>query len=342
MAEKITIEMVAKECDVSLTTVSLVLNNKPGVSTRTRTRVLETARRLGYTPAPKVPPGKTMLQKTLGMLVKTEPELATPANPFYSQIVAGVDQACTDLGISFLFSLLPVDENNHPVKVPPLLENTMVVGLLMVGAFVDQTIVTLLGEHPPPIVLVDGYSDTERYDMVVSDNFRAAYQAIEHLLGLGHRQIGLVGSEPDCYPSLLERRHGYQRALKENGALRPYLADFNVNRSQGEAETRCMLQENPQITALFCVNDNVALGAMRAAQSLGRRIPQNLSVIGYDNTYLANNANPPLTSMHVDTLAMGRAAAHLVSMRMEQPGAARTTVVIHPTLVERGSTSRLT
>ena len=340
MAKKVTIDAIARECNVSLATVSLVLNNKPGVSNETRARVLEAARRLGYVPGPDLAGNRGRPQVTLGMLVKTEPGLATPANPFYSQIVAGVDQACQDMGISLLFSLLPVDEKNVPVKVPPLIENTMVMGLLMVGAFVDETILALLGKHPPPIILVDGYSDTERHDMVVSDNFRAAYQAVEHLLGLRHRRIGLVGSEPECYPSLLERRHGYLRALKENGGLPPCIADFNVNQSQGEEETVRLLTDHPDLTALFCVNDHAAMGALRAAARLGRNVPGDLSVIGYDDTSLAANATPPLTTMHVDTIAMGRAAVHLMALRMEQPDAARATVVIHPTLVERGSTGK--
>ncbi|MCI0575145.1 MAG: LacI family transcriptional regulator [Chloroflexi bacterium] len=338
MANKVTIATIAESCRVSPTTVSLVLNGKPGVSHETRALVLDTARKAGYLPPYHSTSQKAGRLTTVGMMVKSEPGLLPPANPFYSQIIAGVDDACQDMGINLLFAMLPVDENNHPVNVPPLMENSSVDGLLMVGTFIDRTIHTILRQRTLPIVLVDGYSDTESYDMVVSDNFRAAYQAVEYLIKNGHGHIGLVGSEPGCYPSLWERRNGYLRALKENGMTQSYIANFNVNASQGEEETAQLLTENPQLSALFCVNDNVALGALRAAQRLNRQVPQDLSVVGYDDTYLATSISPTLTTMRVDTLAMGRAAVHLLALRMEKPDAARSTFIIHPELVEREST----
>jgi DNA-binding LacI/PurR family transcriptional regulator len=159
-------------------------------------------------------------------------------------------------------------------------------------------------------------------------------------LSKGHRHIGLIGGEQACYPSIAERRNGYFRALKEGGISDIYTAEFNINRFQGETETAELLNQNPQITALFCVNDNVALGAIRAAQKLNKRVPDHISIVGYDDTYLATTVSPHLTTVHVDTLAMGRAAVHLLSMRLEKPDAARLTVTIHSELIERESTAR--
>ena len=337
MSDKVTINTIAEQCNVSPTTVSLVLNHKPGASNETRARVLETARKLGYKVSANTN-GKSRRLSTVGIIVKTEPDLLPPSNPFYSQIIAGVDDACSDLGINLLFSMLPVDKDNHPTKIPPLIDQNSLSGLLLVGTFIDQTIFSLFGNNIPPIILVDGYSDTGSYDMVLSDNFGAAYQAVEYLIKLGHRNIGLIGSEPGCYPSINERRSGYLRALKDYDIADNFLANFNINRSQGEKETIHLLQENPQITALFCVNDNVALGAMRGAQQLNRTIPNDLSIIGYDDTFLATSISPALTTMRVDTLVMGRAAIHLLALRIEKPDAARLTLTIHPTLIEREST----
>jgi DNA-binding LacI/PurR family transcriptional regulator len=338
MAQRVTIGEIAKRCGVSPATVSLVLNNKPGISEATRIEIIETARGMGYPlqPASSLQAGHL---RTLGMLVKSEPGLLPPANPFYSKIINGVDMACQDLGINLLFSMLPVDENNRPVKLPPLLEGNMADGLLMVGAFIDETISSVLRARHVPVVLVDGYSDTERFDMVVSDNFRAAYQAVEHLIGQGHRHIGLAGGAPDCYPSLCERRNGYFRALKENGIPDTYVANCNVTRSHGEEEITRLLTETPHISAVFAVNDDVALGAVRAAQRLGLRVPEDISVVGYDDTDLALRASPALTTMHVDTVAMGQGAVQLMSLRLRQPDAARITLVVHPTLVQRSTTA---
>jgi len=116
-----------------------------------------------------------------------------------------------------------------------------------------------------------------------------------------------------------------------------YIADFNVNRSHGYEETKRLLQEHPEITALFGVNDEVSVSAMRAARELGRHIPQDLSII----SVLAVNASPKLTTMHVDTVAIGRAAVQMYSFRLENPDAARMTLTVHPNLVERESVSSL-
>ena len=340
MAEKVTINTIAEKCRVSPATVSLVLNQKPGASNETRARVLETAKQLGYQ-RPSSSNGDIHKLTTVGILVKTEPDLLPPSNPFYSQVIAGVDDACSDLGVNLLFSMLPVDRNNHPKKTPPLIDQKSLSGILMVGTFIDQTITSLFGKNTPPIILVDGYSDTGSYDMVVSDNFGASYEAVNYLLSLGHQNIGLVGGETKSYPSISERRNGYFRALKDQGIASTYTADFNIYRSQGEEETVQLLKNHPEITALFCVNDNVALGAMRAAQRINRTIPKDLSIVGYDDTLLATSISPALTTMRVDTLAMGRAAIHLLSLRIEKPDAARITLTIHPTLVRRETTSVL-
>jgi len=338
MEEKIRISDIARQSGVSTATVSLVLNNKPGVSQQTRIRVLEIAEQLEY-PIKPINRARTKgLLSTVGMVVKTNP---TPpqANPFYSKVIVGIEDACRRHGINLLFATLPVDENNHPSEVPQLLNNDVVDGLLMVGAFVDETITSVSGKRTPPIVLVDGYGYLEDYDAVVSDNFNAAYQAVQYLIQKGHRHIGLVGSEMDCYPSLKERRNGYLGALKKNEITDAYIANFNVNKPYAYKETTSLLMEHPQITALFCVNDDVANSALRAVKDLGRDVPKDISIIGYDDTYIAASANPSLTTMHVDTLAMGRAAVQLLSLRVNNPESTHMTLTIHPNLVERESVS---
>jgi LacI family transcriptional regulator len=220
------------------------------------------------------------------------------------------------------------------------LNNENLDGLLMVGTFVDETITAISNRRLPPIVLVDGYSDTDSFDTVVSDNFRAAYQAVVHFIDKGHRHIGLIGSEVNSYPSLKERRNGYLRAMKENNLSQIYIANFNINRSKGYNETLSLLQEFPHITALFCINDDVGSYAIRAANTLGKRVPAEISIIGYDDTYIALNTHPALTTLHVDTVAMGRAAVHLLALRLENPDSARMSLTVHTTLVERESVSR--
>jgi len=338
LKKKVTIGDIAAQSRVSPSTVSLILNNKPGVSDETRERVLDVAAELGYPirPLNSTNGGNALL--TIGMIVKIDPDILPQANPFYSKVIMGIEDACRRSGINLLFSSLPVDENNRLLEIPPLMYNDSVDGLLLVGVSMDETFAASAGRRMPPIVLVDGYSSTNSYDTVVSDNFGAAYRAVEQLITLGHRSIGLAGSCEHCFTSLRERRNGYLRALKDNGLYTPCVANFNINKTKGFDEITRLLQDHPQLTALFCVNDDVANAALRAAHALGRRIPEDISIIGYDDTYIAANTRPALTTMHVDTVAMGRAAVRLLALRLETPDASRMTLTIHPTLVEREST----
>jgi LacI family transcriptional regulator len=274
---------------------------------------------------------------TLGMVVKTETGLPPRANPFYSHVIVGIEEACRRNQINLLFATLPVDEYNLPVEVPKILTNQEADGFLMVGTFVDETITSMAGKRPRPIVLVDAYSNTASFDTVVSDNFQAAYQAVEYLIRKGHRHIGLVGSEPTSYPSLKQRRGGYSRALRENEITSTYIANFNICKEAARDPVIRLMREHPQITALFGVNDLVAVNTIGAMQEIGLRVPQDVSVIGYDDIDLAVNAKPALTTFHVDTVTMGRAAVQLLIARLEYPEAARVTLTIHPTLIERES-----
>jgi LacI family transcriptional regulator len=337
MTGKVKFTDIARQSGVSVPTVSLVLNNKPGVSEETRERVLEVAGQLGYPLKSAASQRNRKSLTTIGMVVKIDPDIPPQANPFYSKVILGIEDACRRNGINLLFATLPVDENNRPLEVPQILNNGFVDGLLLVGTFVDETFSLVTNRYPTPIVLVDGYSKTESFDSVVSDNFRAAYQAVKYLIDKGHRHIGLVGSDDNCFPSLRERRNGYLRALKENEITEVSIANFNINKSHGYQETISLLQEHPQITALFCVNDEVGSTTIRAAQSQGECVPEDISIVGYDDTYFAANTHPALTTMQVDTVAMGRAAVHLLSLRLENPASARITLTIHPTLVERES-----
>ncbi len=340
MNEKITINDIAQACGVSIATVSLVLNNRPGTSQKTRSRVIEMATSMGYFIRPATISNRCGRLARLGLLSKAELSTTPQANPFYSKVIFGIEEACRRNGISMLFSMLPVDENNHPLEYPTLINGENIDGLLMLGTFVDKTILSVGINHQVPVVLVDSYSDTETFDTVVSDNFRAAYQAVAYLVKKGHRHIAMAGGKANAYPSLKDRRNGYLRALKENHIGEIYMADFNINdenKDAWHAAIVTLLNDYPAITAVFCVNDDAAVSALRAAKTLGLRVPEDLSVIGYDDTYLATSASPMLTTMHVDTVGMGRAAVQVLGFRLDNPDAARMTLTVHPHLVERGS-----
>lgn len=349
MAKQVTLADVAQKSQVSLSTVSLALRNKPGIPAETRQRVLEAARILGYRHArneQKVREGKrpvnevrTVLGRslTVGLIVKTQPDITPQANPFYSHVLAGIADACRRVQINLLYALVPVDEHNLPAESPQLLNEENVDGLLFVGAFIDKTLDHMMQERPHPIVLVDAYSESGIHDAVVSDNLRGAYEAVTHLIEHGHRHIGIIGSAPDAYPSILERRNGYLQALRDNHIAPSYFGDCSFAAKDVATVTQGLLEGHPHVSALFCCNDAAAISAMHAAQKLGRRIPEDLSIIGFDDIDFAQHVTPPLTTLHVDKIKMGRLAVQLLLDRLEAPHSPQVTAILRPHLIRRQS-----
>lgn len=329
---------IAEQSGVSLSTVSLVLRDKPGVGSDTRQRVLEVARDLGYLPRNQTSPYTPALTN-VGLILKADQDSMPQANKFYSYVVAGIEMACRRQRVNLLYATMTVDEDSYPLELPRILvEEDTANGLLLVGAFLNETLIRVVTRRSTPIVLVDAYATSDRYDAVVSDNFGGAYQAVTHLIQHGHQHIGLVGSHPEAYPSIQERRNGYTRALKDNGISERYLAECHVINIEEMVEaTTDLLRSNPRITAIVGANDEAALAAMDVARDLGRQVPEDLSVVGFDNIDLASCVSPTLTTMHVDKVGMGRLAVQLLVNRIEHPESSPVRATIRPRLIERDS-----
>lgn len=342
MSAKVRLVDIARACSVSPSTVSLVLRNKPGIPEETRRRVLSAAQELGYWHGKSNAVEPATSQRplhTVGMLIKADAGQVPAANPFYSHVLAGIEDACRIKHVNLLYATLPVDANNRVTVTPRLLDSDTVDGLLLVGAFLDAPLYRLLGSGRLPLVLVDAYTAEPGCDAVLSDNMRGAAEIVGYLVDRGHCNIGMVGGGEDAYPSLRERRQGYRHALRTAGVAVDYLADCTPN--DAEEATRQLLLANPQLTALFCSNDHVALRAARAAQRLGLRIPGDLSLAGFDDIDFAAHLDPPLTTMHVDKIAMGRLAVQQLEARLAFPTNDQVTTLLRPRLVERNSVASL-
>ncbi len=340
MGRRVTLEEIARQSGVSLATVSLVLRDKPGINNETRRRVLDTARELGYRKKQPETPVLEGLQQ-VGVIVKSRADDQPRHNQFYAPVLAGIEVACRKQQINMLYATAPVDADNHPVELPRMLQETGLDGLLLVGAFVDSTIARLIQHDATPIVLVDAYADDHEYNSVITDNFRGAYQAVVHLIERGHRHIGVVGSMPVAYPSIEGRRRGYIQALQDNGIAPQYFADSHLTRDEAAESVTRLLRRSPEVTALFCCNDDTAVAVLQATQALGRRVPDDLSIVGFDDIDLAAHVVPALTTMHVNKISMGRMAIQLLANRVEFPSAGNVTAVLRPALVERQSVRAL-
>jgi len=333
---------IAQASGVSLTAVSLALNEKPGISQETRARVLEVARTLGY--RFKTPVSSTPLKtiKTIGLLVKSDLEDEQHANYFYSYVIDGIEAVCRQLGINLMFANVPVDSNNNPLAVPPLLERGHVDGILLAGTFINDALCQVLERLSCPTVLIDAYSSRGIYNSVLSDNIEGMHQATEYLIRNGHRHIGFVGGHDQAYPSFRDRRVGYRRAMANYGISQTYFADSSINRSDIASAAVQLIRNNRQITAIVGVNDETAIYAMFALIEAGFHVPQDVSVVGFDDIHLAETVVPALTTMRVNKQAMGRFAVQLLLNQVpNQSESGYVTSILRPVLVERSSTSRV-
>jgi len=210
-------------------------------------------------------------------------------------------------------------------------------GILVVGTFIEDAILQISQRVDMPIVLVDAYAPGKSFDSVIADNLNGAYAAVEYLIEQGHRNIGLIGSLPDAYPSIRERRKGYLRALKHHGIETSYIEDGQLNRIPAYDATCRLLRRAPEVTAIFACNDECAIGVMNAAREMGREIPSDLSIVGFDDIDLAQEVTPALTTVHVDKVLMGVLAVRHLRDRAESLNRPALTTALSTQLIVRDS-----
>lgn len=338
MAKKPTLRDIAQQADVALSTVSQVLNNKPGVSTDLRKHVLAVASELGYRQKITVDAPLGSQLEVVGILTKRSNGERLEVNPFYSYVLAGAERECQRHNISLMYANVEVDETNHALSLPAMLLDQRVDGVIVVGAFLEETILDISRRSGQNIILVDAYTTGQNtFDSVLIDNYNGAKMAVEHLIGLGHRHIGLIGSNPNSYPSIYERRGGYLAALRRYDLPTEYIEEGLLDRPDAMQATMRLVNRVPQLTAIFACNDHVAIGVINALNHIGRHVPDDISVIGFDDIDLAQEITPTLTSIHVDKVLMGAMAMRMLRDRAESPDRSVVKTTITTQLIIRES-----
>lgn len=336
MSSAVRLQDVADLAGVSIGTASQALNNRPNVATDTRARVIDAARSLGYPIKYQATPEESGIE-VIGMLTKHDYGYPPNINPFYSHVQAGVENECRRQNISLMYANIEVDSANHPIAWPAMLSEERIDGLLLVGTFIEDTVGILRRRLDLPIVLIDAYAPNLTYDSVLIDNDMGTRIAVDHLRTLGHENIGLIGTNPKSPPSLRERRESFQRLLYAQGLSDAYIEDSELTQNSGYEALKRLIRRAPETTAVFAAADIVALGALSAARDLGIRVPQELSIIGFDNIDLASVVTPALTTVHVHKTWMGSLGVRQLIYRAEQPMQPRITISVSTKLVERAS-----
>ena len=251
-------------------------------------------------------------------------------------VIAGAERECQRHNINLMYAnrrLMPQSR----LRPPAMLLDDLVDGIIIVGAFLEEMIADISRRAGRNIVLVDAYvSGTAAFDSVLIDNYRGAFNAVSYLIENGHRKIGLIGSCHDSYPSILERRKGYLSALEYHRIHEVFIEEGELTRQDGYHATQRLMPRAPDITAIFACNDSVAFG-VSALRDAGYRIPDDVSVVGFDDIHLAQEVLPPLTTVHVDKVLMGAVALRHLRDRAEDPDRPALKTLISTQLIQRGS-----
>ncbi len=333
-----TIKDLAESLGVNVGTISRALNDKPGVGPELRKRIVRKAAELDYRPNGHARGLVTQRTETIGLLSGLDTH-AFLSNPFYAGVFAGIEAETRERNHALMFASAAQKSPLSLGEVPKFVVENRVDGLLVVGP-VEVNVIGALQDSRCPFVVVDYHPAAEDLDTVVTNNTRGARVLTDHLLQLGHRHIGFVGGAPLDRGSYHERLLGYREALENAGiAYRQELVHGAAPAGGCESAMK-ILEAEPRVTALVACNDVNALAAYGALRARGLSVPKDVSVVGFDDVPAALEVWPPLTTMRVDRVGMGRKAAQRLFQKLAEGNATSPhQIVFSAELVVRASTA---
>lgn len=330
---KATIYDVAKEAGVSIATVSHVINGKGKISNERREEIRRIMVRMGYKPSMIASALTGKKTYALGLLV---PDIS---NPFFAEIARAVE----DEGQRHGYSVFICSTDNKDEKVEhyaALLKQKNVDGVIIGTGIKELSALDPLLHGGVPVAFLSREFPSVDVPSVVVDDYAGGAAAAEHLIALGHRNLAVLAEE-ESVSSSRERVRGFRQTLVAAGID----LDPASVRSSGMKESMSraleLLRRDDRPTAIFCCNDMLAIGAIRAAKELGLRIPRDCSIIGFDDTVLASVTDPPLTTVAQPIEQMGQTAVRLVVRIIEQPSEHPERIVLPPALTTRQSSGAL-
>jgi LacI family transcriptional regulator/LacI family repressor for deo operon, udp, cdd, tsx, nupC, and nupG len=328
-----TLKDVAREADVSVSTVSRVFNNPEKVRPDTRQKVKAAADALGYQPS-RVARRLRLKEGNANLIGLVIPDIQ---NPFFADVTRGVEDVARDNNYTLLLSNSDEDPDRQRLALETL-QTEDVDGVIVPPVQADDPAVERLLDTDIAVVCVDRRLGDTRVDTIVSDNRKGAYEGVSHLIELGHERIGFIGGVPRISTST-ERREGYKRALLDHGIPVDHdlIREGDSRRERAAALTDELLDLDPPPTALFTGNNLTTLGALSAIHVRGLRVPADVALVGYDDIPWAMALNPPPTVVDQPGYEMGQRAAEILLERLSQSARTPTTVTLQPTLIVRRS-----
>ncbi len=330
------IKDVAAEANVSIATVSRVLNDIPLVNKETRDRVLEAIKKTGYKPNAIARSLKLQKTNTIGVILYNITRL------YFTLGARGVEDYSSSFGYNIIMCNTDGIEDREKKAIELLMQNQCD-GIIFLGISMTKEIKKVLVDTGIPVIL--GLIEDEEGDLtgVYLDNEAAAYDMVAYLIGNGHKNIGIINVDPSTAYFGRKREEGYLRALKKHhlqfNKEWSHLGDFTA---QGGYDAMMkLLSSNTLPSAVFCTNDDMALGAIRCAEKMGYKVPEDISITGFNDFNAARWNNPSITSLHHDIYQLGAECAKLLINEINTGLRSQTDFNLEYNIVERDSVKKI-
>jgi LacI family transcriptional regulator len=335
-----TIKDVAKEANVSIATVSLVVHKHERISVETSKRVNKAIKKLNYHPSRS---GRRLVSQKTGNIgfILTDDHFFR-SEPFYTRIFLGTEFEARNYEYYILLTTIPSNYNERDYPPRFILEKN-VDGIIIAGK-VPLSIISQVEKYNLPIAFVDFFPSSNEYSVVLIDNISGGLEATKFLIKQNHKYIGFVAGDID-HPSIYDRFRGYKMAMDHAGLNYSDL-NFSIDenytaRENGYSACKKLIENNNSITAIFACNDAMAIGVMQYLKEKGISIPDEISVIGFDDVEADLSLDPPLSTVRVPKYEMGIEVMKLMAEMLKDKDATKKKILVPVELIDRGSVVNL-
>ncbi len=339
---KITIDSIAEVAGVSRSTVSLVLNNKKNISEKTRKRVLNICKEMDYKPVKslitrmdqRLNIGLIEVHNVHGLVEKLDDRHSTSQIiPVFAQdVTRGIESEILEMGCGLMVSSHYVGTSDIVSTLPRMISEEWVDGVLLIGGSFSETYIRLIENTGIPYVYAGSHTLANMTDCVYADASKGVFDAVSYLISLGHERIGIINGPETTYTSH-EKMQGYLLALQQGGIDMDHnlVESGDFSSLSGYEAMKNLLERNKRIDAVFIAFDGMAVGAKRALTERGLKVPEDVSIIGFEDSWIATHFSPPLSTVRVAKYEIGQIAARLLIERINDKKPTRPKKTTIPT-----------